>query len=114
MALPGFAKSTLPDYSFTRLTHKGISDFDFAALGAAMDCTRDFSLAGIIYAEGEQRYLVRPGKRHPNGQSGIITHVIVTKMPEKSTTHSVGKSLTAAVSSSSFYINGTIQSLAVL
>ncbi|URQ59235.1 hypothetical protein LQ939_10270 [Pantoea alhagi] len=100
MTLAGFAKSPLPDYSFTRLTHKNISDFDFAALGAAMDCTRDFSLAGIIYAEGEQRYLVRPGKRHPNGQSGIITHVIVTKMPEKSTTHSVGKSLTAAVSSS--------------
>jgi uncharacterized membrane protein YecN with MAPEG domain len=47
--------------------------------GAAMDCTRDFAQAGIIYADGPQRYLVRPSKRHPNGQSGIVTHIVVTE-----------------------------------
>lgn len=101
MALPGYAENNLPDYSFARLTRKGAPDFDFAALGASMDCSRDFSLAGIIYAEGSQRYLVRPTKRHPNGQSGVVTHVVVTKAPVKNGDLSVGKSLTNAVSSTS-------------
>ncbi|MDU4095396.1 MAG: hypothetical protein E7H57_19335, partial [Pantoea sp.] len=101
MALPGYAENNLPDYSFAQLTRKGAPDFDFAALGASMDCSRDFSLAGIIYAEGSQRYLVRPTKRHPNGQSGVVTHVVVTKAPAKNGDLSVGKSLTNAVSSTS-------------
>ncbi|WP_244256223.1 hypothetical protein [Kosakonia oryzae] len=66
-----------------------------------MDCSREFSQAGIIYADGSQRYLVRPGKRHPNGQSGIVTHVIVTKASTQPSISSTGKSLTEAVSATS-------------
>jgi len=100
--IPGLSpEANLPGYDFARLTGHSANDFDFAALGAAMDCNRDFAQAGIIYAEGANRYLVRPNKRHPNGQSGVVTHVIVTKYPAHATKSSVGKSLSDAVSAKS-------------
>ncbi len=102
MPLPGLNhEQNMPSYRFAHLFGQGAADFDFNALGASMDCTREFSQAGIIYADGTQRYLVRPCKRHPNGQSGIVTHVIVTKTPTQGSRYSVGKSLTEAVSTTS-------------
>lgn len=59
----------LPGFDFARMTGYGAADFNFTALSAAMDCNREFYQAGIIYSDGHQRYLVRPGKRHPNGQA---------------------------------------------
>lgn len=102
MTLPGLNPETnMPGYDFARFSGKGATDFNFDALGAAMDCTRDFAQAGIIYADGPERYLVRPSKRHPNGQSGIVTHVVVTKPPAQGSKTTVGKSLTDAVSATS-------------
>lgn len=94
-------ESFLPDYDFARITGYGAADFDFKALGAAMNCNREFYQAGIIYADGSQRYLVRPSMRHPNGQSGIITHLIVTKTPSQPSASSAGKALTEAAASTS-------------
>lgn len=102
MTLPGLnPEANMPGYDFARFSGKGATVFNFDALGAAMDCTRDFAQAGIIYADGTERYLVRPSKRHPNGQSGIVTHVVVTKPPAQGSKTTVGKSLTDAVSATS-------------
>lgn len=102
MALPGMnPENHLPGYDFARMTGNGAADFDFKALGAAMDCNRDFYQAGIIYSDGNQRYVVRPTKRYPNGQSGIATHVIVTKAASLPSASTAGKALTEAVSSTS-------------
>ena len=94
-------ETNLPGYDYARMAGLGAADFDFKALGSAMDCNREFAQAGIIYSDGAQRYLVRSGQRHPNGQSGIVTHVIVTKANSQPSTSSVGKSLTDAVTSTS-------------
>lgn len=100
MALPGMNhEKNLPGYDFARMTGYGAADFDFNAVGAAMDCTREFYQAGIIYSDGTQRFLVRPSKRHPNGQSGIVTHLIVTKATSLPSTSSAGKALTEAATS---------------
>lgn len=102
MTLPGMnPDKNLPGYDLARLTGYGTTDFNFKALGASMDCSRDFYQAGIIYADGPQHYLVRPSKRHPNGQSGIVTHVIVTKATSHPSPSSSGKVLTEAVTSTS-------------
>jgi hypothetical protein len=102
MTLPGLnPEANMLGYDFARFSGNGATGFNFDALGAAMDCTRDFAQAGIIYADGPQRYLVRPSKRHPNGQSGIVTHIVVTKPPSHGSKSSVGKSLTDAVSATS-------------
>ncbi|MDH2554048.1 hypothetical protein [Enterobacter roggenkampii] len=102
MVLPGMNPETnLPGYDYARMAGLGAADFDFKALGSAMDCNREFAQAGIIYSDGTQRYLVRSGQRHPNGQSGIVTHVIVTKANSQPSTSSVCKSLTDAVTSTS-------------
>ncbi|WP_217478630.1 hypothetical protein [Enterobacter chuandaensis] len=102
MVLPGMNPETnLPGYDYACMAGFGATDFDFKALGSAMDCNREFAQAGIIYADGAQRYLVRSGQRHPNGQSGIVTHVIVTKTKSQPSTSSVGTSLTDAVASTS-------------
>lgn len=102
MVLPGMnPEKNLPGYDYARIAGFGAADFDFKALGSAMDCNREFAQAGIIYSDGAQRYLVRSGQRHPNGQSGIVTHVIVTKANSQPSASSVGKSLTDAVASTS-------------
>ncbi|MCU5773713.1 hypothetical protein N5923_12895 [Erwiniaceae bacterium BAC15a-03b] len=102
MALPGSnPEKSMMDYDFAHLFGQGAPDFDFKRLGASMDCTREFYQAGIIYADGPHKYLVRPGYRHPNGQSGVVTHVIVTKTPPQGSQNSVGKTLSEAVSATS-------------
>ena len=102
MVLPGMnPERNLPGYDFARIAGLGAADFDFNALGSAMDCNREFAKAGIIYSDGAQRYLVRSGQRHANGQSGIVTHVIVTKATSQPSASIVGKSLTDAVTSTS-------------
>ncbi|EOF9297163.1 hypothetical protein [Enterobacter bugandensis] len=102
MVLPGMNPETnLPSYDYARVAGLGAADFDFKALGSAMDCNREFAQAGIIYSDGAQRYLVRSGKRHANGQSGIVTHIIVSKATSQPSTSNVGKSLTDAVTSTS-------------
>jgi hypothetical protein len=73
MVLPGMNPDKSPGYDYARMAGLGAADFDFKALGSAMDCNREFAKAGIIYSDGAQRYLVRSGKRHANGQSGIVT-----------------------------------------
>lgn len=99
MALYGMnPEKNLPGYDFARMAGKGAADFNFKALGAAMDCTRAFYQAGIVYFDGHQRYLVRPSQRHPNGQSGVVSHVIVTKVISHPSAYSAGKALTEAVS----------------
>jgi len=56
MNMPGMnPENNLPGYDIARMTGYGAPDFDFKALGAAMDCTREFYQAGIIYADGAQR-----------------------------------------------------------
>ena len=47
MALPGMSpERNLPGYEIARLTGYGALDFNFKALGDAMDCTREFAQAG--------------------------------------------------------------------
>lgn len=91
----------LSGYHVARLTGKDAPDIDFHSLGSAMDCTRTFAQAGIIYASGSERYLVRSGRRFPNGQSGVATHVIVTKTPEHVSRAGISQQLTNAVSTTS-------------
>lgn len=95
------AEKNLPGYDFARMMGRGASDFDFKSLADRMDCSRSFYQTGIIYADGDQRYLVRPCKRYPNGQSGVVTHVIVTKVASPVSSSSAGKSLTDAISGTS-------------
>ncbi|WP_246494702.1 hypothetical protein [Brenneria izadpanahii] len=56
--ISSLAEGGLPDYDLSRWTgNLSGADFDFRALANALDCTRDFNQAGIIYADGHQRYL---------------------------------------------------------
>lgn len=53
MVLPGInLDKNLPGYDFAKMSGVGAADFDFKALGAAMDCHREFAHAGIIYSAG--------------------------------------------------------------
>lgn len=53
MVLPGInLDKNLPGYDFAKMSGVGAADFDFKALGAAMDCHREFAHAGIIYSDG--------------------------------------------------------------
>lgn len=57
MVLPRMNPETnLPGYDYARMAGLGAADFDFIALGSAMDCNREFAQAGIIYSDGTQRY----------------------------------------------------------
>lgn len=101
MSLYGLpSERNLLDYDFARLTGKSPSEFNFKSLERAMDCSRDFCQAGIIYSDDMQRYLVRPSRKHPNGQSGIVTHLIVSRVPANISQYNVGKPITNAVNSS--------------
>lgn len=95
------AEQGLPSYGFSRWTgSQSGADFDFRALANALDCTRDFYQAGIIYADGHQRYLVRPSRRYANNQQSIVTHVVVTKVPQING-YAAGDNLTNAVAAPS-------------
>ncbi|PWC18793.1 hypothetical protein [Brenneria corticis] len=91
------AERGLTSYDFSRWTgNQSGADFDFQALAQSLDCTRDFHQAGIIYADGHQRYLVRPSKRIANNQNSIVTHVVVTKVSQING-YAAGDNLTNAV-----------------
>lgn len=49
-------EKNLPGYDFARMAGYGAADFDFNAVGDAMDCNREFYQAGIIIYAGPQRY----------------------------------------------------------
>ncbi|KAA8998225.1 hypothetical protein FJU30_16980 [Affinibrenneria salicis] len=89
------------NYDFARLTgmHSG-SDINFQQLASALDCSRDFRGAGIIYADGAVKYLVRPSRRYSNPEQSLVTHVIITKVP-LTNAESAENSLTDAISASS-------------
>lgn len=107
MVIPGMNnEKTLPDYDVARMTGYGAADFDFNAPGTAMDCNRELYPTGIIFTDGPGRYLVRSSQRHPNGQTGIVTHVVVTKASSLLSTSSTGKALTGAIATGLQYVNG--------
>ncbi len=72
-----YFRQTRGDYKYASLLHT-ISDvdFDFEALGQALDCQRDFYGVGIIYSEDQREYVVRQPR---NAVS--VKYVIVTKTP---------------------------------
>lgn len=45
-------EKNLPGCDFARMTGYGAADFDFNAVGAAMDCNREFYQAHSIYSDG--------------------------------------------------------------
>lgn len=98
---PSAVERGLLNYDFSRWTgNRSGADFDFNAFAGALDCTRDFNRAGIIYADGPRRYLVRSSQRYANNQYSIVTHVVVTRVPQINE-YSAGKSLTEAISAPS-------------
>lgn len=73
--------NVLPDYDLSCiLGQTQCADFDFHALGDALDCQRYFYGAGIIYNDGFHSYLVRPSHRPATSGQNQITHVVVTKV----------------------------------
>ena len=85
----------LPGYEWSRLLgHTKGTDFNFHALGEALDCQRDFYGAGIIYNDGYRSFLVRSSNRSPGPNQ--ITHVIVTKTTQLSR-EGMEQSITEAV-----------------
>ncbi len=63
MVLPGInLDKNLPGYDFAKMSGVGAADFDFKALGAAMDCHREFAHAGIIYSDGPNASWCDPAK----------------------------------------------------
>ncbi len=71
--------------------------FAFEASAGAMNRSREFAQGGITYADGPQHFLVRSGYRHPTGQSGLVTQIIVMKTASQASTSSRGSALTDAV-----------------
>lgn len=85
----------LPGYEWSRLLgHTRGTDFNFYALGEALDCQRNFYGAGIIYNDGYRSFLVRPSKRASGPNQ--ITHVVVTK-PTQLSREGMERSITEAV-----------------
>ena len=48
-----------------------------------LDCRRDFYQVGIIYDDGSKCWLVRPSRRIANLNQSLVSHVIITKVPDK-------------------------------
>lgn len=72
-----YLRKTRGDYKYASLLHT-ISDvdFDFEALGQALDCQRDFYGVGILYSEDQREYVVRQSR-----SAASAKYVIVTKVP---------------------------------
>lgn len=99
-----YLRKTHGDYKYASLLHT-ISDvdFDFEALGQALDCQRDFYGVGILYSEDQREYVVRQPR-----SAASVKYVIVTKVPHISkdvaaaslkdaiTSPSLGKEITSA------------------
>jgi hypothetical protein len=72
----------LPNYEFSRMMGNGSgAEIDFKSLENQLDCHRDFYKVGIIYADGNQRWLVRPSRRVASPHQSMVTHVVITKVP---------------------------------
>lgn len=71
----------MQDYTTTRM-FGGLSDveIDFNKLAASLDCSRNFNHVGIIYDDGDRKYLVRSSRRSMSGVINEVSHVIVTKV----------------------------------
>lgn len=72
-------------YDFGRRTGQaaGGQDIDFGLLANNLDCRRDFYQVGIIYDDGSKCWLVRPSRRIANPNQSLVSHVIITKVPDK-------------------------------
>lgn len=72
-----YLTKTRGDFKYARLLHT-ISDvdFDFEALGQALDCQRDFYGVGILYSEEQREFIVRKPTN-----AALVKYVIVTKVP---------------------------------
>lgn len=75
------AELGMPDYATARM-FGGLSDvdIDFNKLAETLDCSRNFNRVGIIYDDGNRKYLVRSSRRPMSGVINEISHVIVTKV----------------------------------
>jgi len=75
--------STLPSYDFSRsLGHQAGADIDFKKLADKLDCMRNFYHVGIIFDDGRQRWLVRPSRRIANANQSIVSHVVISEVPD--------------------------------
>lgn len=82
-------ESRLRDYNFSRLMGRGPdTHFDFKALEKSLDCTRSFNQCGIIFNDGELSYLIRPSRRYSNSIHSQVTHVVVSRINERSVSSS--------------------------
>ncbi|MCG8708554.1 hypothetical protein JHU04_001767 [Brenneria sp. 4F2] len=105
------AEQGLMNYDFSRwMGNSAGADFDFKALGQAMDCHRTFNQAGIIFNDGVRSFLVRPSRRYANSSHSQVTHVVVSKVPQFNS-HFTEKGIKEAVSSPS--LGGEIASTAL-
>lgn len=78
-------ESRLRDYNLSRWMGNGPdTHFDFKALEKTLDCTRSFNQGGIIFNDGKQSYLVRPSRRYSNSIHSQVTHVVISKVNERS------------------------------
>lgn len=101
MTSSGQLSDNLPDYNIARtlgLIPK--NDFDFASLANQLDCSRNFYQAGIIYSDGQRRWLVRPSKRIASPNHSEVSHVIVTKV-DIQTAYTATRSLTETLNTPS-------------
>ncbi|VYU80575.1 hypothetical protein [Metakosakonia massiliensis] len=101
MPLPGQSLDrTLPSYDFARqMGQLYNNDIDFKAFADRLDCQRDLYGVGIIYAEGKQRWLVRPSRRIGSDLTSV-SHVVVTKV-ESTTRQPAEKAMLETVSAPS-------------
>ncbi|WP_053143041.1 hypothetical protein [Erwinia billingiae] len=74
--------SNIPHYGLSR-NFGGISakEIDFKSLEDGLDCSRNFNRVGIIYNDGARRWLVRPSRVRANTHQSLVTHVVITKIP---------------------------------
>lgn len=83
--LPGRSANSLPSFNRPQTWGgPGPVDFDFHAMAHQLDCSRNFSQAGIIYSNGVNEWLVRPSRRIATPNQSTVSHVIVTKVGDTS------------------------------
>lgn len=104
MNLPGkSSEKGLLSYDFGRWTGQtsGAQDIDFGAFEKNLDCSRNFYQAGIIYDDGSKCWLVRPSRRIANLNQSVVSHVLITKVPEIAHESASQKAVLKSVSSPS-------------
>ncbi len=81
MTFTGQFSKDLPDYELARsLGLASGGDINFTALAGQLDCSRNFSQAGIIYSDGTRQWLVRPSRRIATPNESSVSHVVITKV----------------------------------